>query len=156
MQMPSESSNARRPRQPATSLATSTPSNGLMRAGSPSSVWWTGLPVSIVAVQARAVGLRVEPGHGALVGGADRPARARPPLVLRLVDGLALVRPLPDDRHVAVVHAARVALVPAMVEALAQPRRLPRLHVHVAGDARRVVPDRQRRHLRDVHDAWQL
>src|SRR5216117_2058453 len=112
-------------------------------------------PAELVDVHARAVGLRVEPGHGALVGGADRPARARPALVLRLVDGLALVRPLPDDRHVAVVHAARVALVPAMVEALAQPRRLPRLHVHVAGDARRVVPDRQRPHLREVHDAGQ-
>ena len=45
--------------------------------------------------------------------------------------------------------------MPAVVEALAQPRRLPRLHVDVAGEARRVVADRQRAHLREVHDARQ-
>src|SRR5499426_3457335 len=51
MQMPSESSKARRPRSPATYLATCSPSNGLMRAGWPTSVGCTGLPVSIVAVE---------------------------------------------------------------------------------------------------------
>src|SRR5437660_399444 len=112
-------------------------------------------PAELVDVHAGAVGLRVEPRDGALVGGADRPARARPALVLRLVDDLALVGTLADDRHVAVVHPARVALMPAMVEALAQPRCLPRLHVDVAGEARRVVADRQRAHLREVHHARQ-
>src|SRR5207247_3888813 len=70
-------------------------------------------PAELVDVHARAIGLRVEPGDAALVGGADGPARARPALVLRLVDDLVLVGPLADDRHVTVVHAARVALVPA-------------------------------------------
>ena len=49
MQTPSESSKCRRPRMPATIFATCSPSYGLMRAGRPSSVGCTGLPVSIVA-----------------------------------------------------------------------------------------------------------
>src|SRR5919201_1086298 len=112
-------------------------------------------PAELVDVHARAIGLRVEPRNTALVGGADRPARARPTLVLRLVDDLAFVWSLADHRHVTVMHAAGVALMPAMVEAFAQPRRLPRLHVHVAGDVRRVVADRQRAELREVHDTGQ-
>src|SRR5262244_3596550 len=80
---------------------------------------------------------------------------ARPALVLRLVDDLALVRALTDDRHVAVMHAAGVALVPTVVEAFAQLRRLPRCHVDVARDVRRVVADRQHPELREVHHPGQ-
>ncbi len=50
IQMPSESSKLRRPRSPATYLATCSPSKGLTRAGCPISVGCTGFPVSIVAV----------------------------------------------------------------------------------------------------------
>src|SRR5262249_6858925 len=96
-------------------------------------------PAELVDVYTRTVRLRVQPGHATLIGGADGPARAGPAFVFRLVDDLALVRALADDRHVAVVHAAGVALVSTVVEAFAQLRRLPRRHVDVTGDARRVV-----------------
>src|SRR5262249_38753725 len=77
-------------------------------------------PAELVDVHARAVDAGVEPGDGLLVGEPDGPARPRPPLVLRLVDALAGVRPLADHLDVAVAHAAGVALVAAMVEAAPQ------------------------------------
>src|SRR5262249_10241216 len=112
-------------------------------------------PAELVDVYTRTVRLRVQPGHATLIGGADGPARAGPAFVFRLVDDLALVRALADDRHVAVVHAAGVGLVSTVVEAFAQLRRLPRRHVDVTGDARRVVADRQRAELGEIHDAGQ-
>src|SRR5262249_3835705 len=55
-------------------------------------------PPELVDVEARPVELGVEPGHAVLVGGdADRPARPRPSLVLRLVHDLSLVGAAPDD-----------------------------------------------------------
>src|SRR3989475_7339989 len=112
-------------------------------------------PAELVDVQAGAIELCVEPRHAVDVGGdPDRPAGARPALVLRLVHHLALVRPLADDGHVAVVHAAGVALVAAVVEALAQLGRLPLRHVGVGG-VRRVVLDRQGAELVEVHHAGQ-
>src|SRR5262245_12931627 len=115
-------------------------------------------PAPLVHVDARLVALGVEPGDTVAIGGADCPAAAGPALVLGLVDDLALLVPVADDRHVAVVHPALVALMPAVVEVLAQLRRLPRGHVG-AGDVRRqvrgVVLDRQGPHLREVHDARQ-
>src|SRR5206468_831469 len=95
-------------------------------------------PAPLVDVDAGAVALGVEPGDAVAVGRADRPAAAGPAFVLGLVDDLALLVPLPDDRHMAVVHAAGVALVAAMVEVLAELRRLPRAHVG-AGHVRRQV-----------------
>src|SRR5919197_942974 len=69
-------------------------------------------PAELVDVEARTVELGVQPGHALDVAhGADRPAGARPALVLRLVDDRALALALSDDGHVAVVHAAGAALV---------------------------------------------
>src|SRR5206468_2784257 len=59
-----------------------------------------------------------------------------------IVDDRALALALPDDRHVAVVHAAGAALMAAMVEALAQLRGLPLTHVD-RRDIGRVILDRQ-------------
>src|SRR6266403_6217330 len=115
-------------------------------------------PAPLVDVDTRLVALGVEPGDAVAVGRADRPATARPALVLGLVDDLALLVAVTDDRHVTVVHAARVALVATVVEVLAELRRLPCGHVG-AGDVRRqirrVVLDRQGAHLRQVHDTGQ-
>src|SRR5215831_5541405 len=115
-------------------------------------------PAPLVHVDARLVALGVEPGDTVAIGRADRPAAARPALVLGLVDDLAFLVAVADDRHVAVVHPARVALMPAVLEVLAQLRRFPGRHVG-AGDVRgqvgRVVLDRQGAHLRKVHDARQ-
>src|SRR5262249_5473028 len=112
-------------------------------------------PAELVDVYTRTVRLRVQPCDTALIGGADGPARAGPAFVFRLVDDLALVRALTDQRHVAVVHAAGVALVSTVVEAFAQLRRLPRRHIDVTRDARRVVADRQRAELGEIHHAGQ-
>src|SRR5262245_5334726 len=48
-------------------------------------------PAELIDVDTGPVALRVEPGDALLIGGADRPAAARPSLVLRLVDDRALV-----------------------------------------------------------------
>src|SRR5262245_7158793 len=115
-------------------------------------------PAPLVDVDARLVALGVEPGDAVAVGCADRPPAAGPALVLGLVDDLPLLRALTDDGHVAVVHAAGVALMPAVVEVLAGLRRLPDAHVgagHVRRQVRRVVLDGQRAHLGEVHDAGQ-
>src|SRR5262249_61707881 len=72
-------------------------------------------PAPLVDVDARLVALGVEPGDAVAVRCADRPAAAGPALVLGLVDELPLLRALPDDRHVAVVHAAGVALMTGRV-----------------------------------------
>src|SRR5437773_1955110 len=153
--MPIESSKWRRPRIPATIITTSSPANGLMRDGSPSSVTWTGTPLSSVPVDdARAVELRVEPGHAFLVARADRPAGARPALVLRLVHDVPLEVAAADHLHVAVVHAAGVALMAAVIEALAELRRLP-VGQLVVGAVGRVVLDGQRAELAEVHAAGQ-
>src|SRR2546422_8467363 len=100
-------------------------------------------PAELVDIEARLVELGVQPGHAFDVAHrADGPAGARPALVLGLVDDRALALALPDDRHVAVVHAAGAALMAAMVEALAQLRGLPLTHVD-RRDVGRVVLDRQ-------------
>src|SRR5262249_44131162 len=115
-------------------------------------------PAPLVDVDTRLVTLGVEPGDAVVVGRTDCPAAARPTFIFGLVDDLALPVPRPYDRHVAVMHAAGVALMPAVIEVLAQLRRLPRAHVgagHVRGQVRRVVLDRQGAHLRQVHDARQ-
>ena len=65
------------------------------------------------------------------------------------------VRALGDDLDVAVAHAAGVALMPAVIEVLAQLRGLPLLHVHVAGQVGRVVLDRQHAELGEVHHPGQ-
>src|SRR5438093_6739472 len=118
----------------------------------------TAEPAPFVDVHAGLVTFGVEPRDAVAVGRADRPAATRPALVLGLVDDLPLLSALTDDRHVAVVHAAGVALVAAMVEVLAKLGRFPRAHVG-AGDVRRqirrVVLDRQGAHLRQVHDPRQ-
>src|SRR5882724_1820765 len=115
-------------------------------------------PTPLVDVHARAVALAVEPRHAVAVGRTDRPSAAGPAFVLRLIDDRALLGALPDDRHVAVVHAAGVALVAAVVEVLAELGRLPHAQVgagDVRGQVRRVVLDRQGAHLREIHDAGQ-
>src|SRR5437899_3559278 len=100
-------------------------------------------PAELVDIEARLVELGVQPGHAFDVAHcADGPAGAGPALVLGLVDNRALALALPDDRHVAVVHAAGAALMAAMVEALAQLRGLPLTHVD-RRDVGRVVLDRQ-------------
>src|SRR5207244_2685826 len=86
-------------------------------------------PAPLVDVDARAIELGVQPAHLLRIGGADGPARARPALVLRLVDDRSLVRAAADHLHVAVVHATRVALMASMIEALAEARRLPLVRV---------------------------
>src|SRR5262249_39699644 len=111
-------------------------------------------PAELVDVDAGAVDLRVEPRDGDRVGAPDGPAAARPALVLRLVDDLPLVLPLRQYLHVAVVHAARVALVPAVIEAVAERRRFPLLHVDTRQrDIRRVVLDRERAQSKQVDHA---
>ncbi len=112
-------------------------------------------PAELVDVHARAVELGVQPRDLVPVGEADRPPRAGPALVLRLVDDLALVIAALDHRHVAVVHAARVALVAAVIEVLAQARRLPLRHVHARDDVGRVVLDGQHAELGQVRHARQ-
>src|SRR4030095_12696283 len=95
-------------------------------------------PAELVDIHAGAVGPRVEPGDGVLVGDAERPAGARPALVLGVVDQLAGVGPAPDHLDVAVPHPARAALVSAVVEAVPELRRFPFRHVR-AGEGGRVV-----------------
>src|SRR5262249_39072583 len=104
-------------------------------------------PAELVDVYAGAVDLRVEPGDRLLLGEADRPPGSRPALVLRLVDALPRVRAVPDHLDVAVAHAAGIALVPAMIEALPELHRLPLAHIHVAGEVGRVVLDREHAQL---------
>src|SRR5207237_1929076 len=115
-------------------------------------------PAPLVDVDTRLVALGIEPGHAVAVGGADRPAASGPALVLGLVDDLSLLVAVTDHRHVAVVHAAGVALVTAVVEVLAELWRLPRGHVgarDVRGQVGRVALDRHGAHLREVHDTRQ-
>ena len=111
-------------------------------------------PAELVDVQAGAVETRVEPADALLVRGPDRPARARPSFVLGLVDELAGLGSIPYDLDVAVVHAAGIALMPAVVEAVAKLGGLPRRHVH-RGQVRRVVLDGQGAELVEVGDAGQ-
>ena len=113
-------------------------------------------PAELVDVDAGAVELGVEPGDGDRIGAPDGPPGARPPLVLRLVDDRALVLAARQDLHVAVVHAAGVALVAAVVEAVPERGRLPLLHVDARQrHVRRVVLDRERAEPEEVHDARQ-
>src|SRR5215470_8920516 len=115
-------------------------------------------PAPLVDVHAHLVALGVEPGDAVAVRRADRPAAAGPAFVLGLVDDLPLLRTLTDDGHVAVVHAASVALMAAVVEVLAELRRLPDAHVGAVDVRRqvgRVVLDGQGAHLGEVHDAGQ-
>src|SRR5262249_54198640 len=63
-------------------------------------------PAPLVDVHAGLVALGVEPGDAVAIGSTDRPAAAGPAFVFGLVDDLAFLISLPDDRHVAVMHAA--------------------------------------------------
>src|SRR5262249_26843728 len=74
-------------------------------------------PAELVDVHAGAVESGVEPGDRDGIGAADRPAGARPALVLGLVHDLAPVRAPGEHLHVAVVHAAGAALMAPVVEA---------------------------------------
>src|SRR5437870_8689265 len=109
-------------------------------------------PAELVDVQAGAVEARVEPADALLVRGPDRPARARPSFVLRLVDELAGLGSIPYDLDVAVVHAAGIALMPAVVEAVAKLGGLPRANVH-RGQLPLAVSDGQGAELVEVGDA---
>src|SRR5204862_3237053 len=82
-------------------------------------------PSELVHIETRAIELGVEPRDALGIREADGPAGARPAFVLRLVHDRALVIATANHLHVAVMHAARVALVTAMIEALAQLRRFP-------------------------------
>ena len=104
-------------------------------------------PAELVHVHTCAIELGVHPGDLLRVRGTNRPARARPSLVLGLVNHLPLIRTRGDDLHVAMVHAARAALMAPVVETLAQAVGLPLLRFDFLGPyVRRVVSNRERPH----------
>src|SRR5947207_6388233 len=74
-------------------------------------------PSELVHIETRAIELRVEPRDALGIREADGPAGARPAFVLRLVHDRALVIATANHLHVAVMPAARLALVTPMLDA---------------------------------------